>query len=143
MKKLNGVIITAFALMFFAVSVYAENTEIKIKTSAMCAHCKTSIEKTLKKVKGVKAAKLNLDDKVVTVKYNTDKTNPDALRNSIAKLGYDADNVKAEEPHKCDMEKGAKKAACCPKDKKTCAPDSKCCPKVKKDAKTKKDAETK
>ena len=70
-------------------------SEVKIKTSAHCSMCKTKIEKALLKTKGVKQSDVNLDDKMVTVKYNPDKTNPDNIRQSIAKLGFDADDVKA------------------------------------------------
>lgn len=39
-----------------------------------------------------------LDEKAMTIKvvYNTKKTNVDNIRQAISKLGYDADDVKAD-----------------------------------------------
>ena len=44
--------------------------------------------------KGVKDLKTNLQDKTVTIKYDTRKTSPDQLKQSIEKLGYKAEPVK-------------------------------------------------
>jgi periplasmic mercuric ion binding protein len=105
-------IITAIAFLAIFLSsnlvAFSKNDaqEVKIKTSAMCADCKGKIEKCLHKTKGVQEAKLNLEDKFVTVKYNPSKTSPEKLRKSIAKIGYDADEVKAVKPHKCSDKEG-------------------------------------
>mgnify|MGYP000312526779 CR=1 FL=1 len=84
--------------LFNANYVLAEDklSKIDIKTSAVCNHCKTKIEKGLLKQKGVKEAILNLDNKILTVTYDSDKITPEKLRASISKLGYDADDVKAD-----------------------------------------------
>lgn len=68
---------------------------IQIKTSAECEMCKTRIEKEMGNMKGVKSADLDLTTRILTVTYNPKKTNPDAIRQAIAKVGYDADDVKA------------------------------------------------
>lgn len=98
-KTTRIIIVFAVLAIFLAgnISALAKNEvqEVKIKTSAMCDYCKGKIEKCLHKTKGVQEADLSLDDKVVTVKYNPSKTSPDKLRKAIAKLGYDADDVKA------------------------------------------------
>jgi mercuric ion binding protein len=65
-----------------------------IQTSAVCESCKARIEKALKNSDGVISAKLNLDDKKISVKYNPDKTTPEQIRTVIANTGYDADGVK-------------------------------------------------
>jgi mercuric ion binding protein len=72
------------------------NEVLKIKTSAVCEMCKAKIEKNLALTKGVKSANLNLEDKVVTVEYNSDKTNASEIRKAITEVGYDADDVPAE-----------------------------------------------
>ncbi len=81
-----------------------QTKECQIKTSAHCGSCKTTIENGLNKVDGVKSSTLNLEDKVVTVKYDPAKTDPDKLKSEVASLGYTADVVKAKE-------------GCCPGDK--------------------------
>lgn len=70
--------------------------EIKIKTSAICEMCKDRIEKGLAWEKGVKDVSLNLETKIVTVKYRTTKTTPEKIRLAISKLGYDADGIPAD-----------------------------------------------
>jgi copper chaperone CopZ len=69
--------------------------EIEIKTSAQCEMCKERIEKNMAFEKGVKAVELDLETKVLTVKYKTDKTDPEKLREAVSKIGYDADDVAA------------------------------------------------
>ena len=43
--------------------------------------------------KGVKSSNLDLDNKIVSVIYNPEKTTPEKLRTAISKLGYDADDI--------------------------------------------------
>jgi copper chaperone CopZ len=73
-----------------------KNTEIKIKTSAVCGMCKEKIEGALAYEKGVKKSELNMEDMVLTVTYNPSKTDPDKIRQVISKAGYDADDVLAD-----------------------------------------------
>lgn len=99
MKKL---IIAFFFLFAFQVNTKCQNapkkTEIiEIKTSAVCGMCKERLEKEIGFTKGVKKATLNKDTKVFTVYYNPKKTNPEIIKQKIAKTGYDADEVKADE----------------------------------------------
>ena len=86
------------AAFVFTASVFAE--EVKLLTSSHCGMCKDKIEKGLNKVKGVEKSELNLDTKIVTVSYDANKTNPDALIKKVVKLGYTAsvvsDDKKAE-----------------------------------------------
>jgi copper chaperone CopZ len=69
---------------------------IEIKTSAVCDMCIDPIEGALAYEKGVKKSKLNVKSKIVTVKYNPGKTDPDKIRKAISLAGYDADDVKAD-----------------------------------------------
>jgi copper chaperone CopZ len=72
--------------------------------------CKETIEKALAFEPGVKASLLNVESKIVTVKYNPAKTTPDKIRIAISKVGYDADDLKAD-PTAYD-----KLSPCCKKD---------------------------
>ena len=67
---------------------------ISIKTSAICESCKARLEKTLKAIEGVEEAVLNLNNKKVKIKFDADKTDATKLREVIANVGYDADDVK-------------------------------------------------
>lgn len=90
-------IISFLILVLVASSqVFAANDkEVKIKTSAICSMCKARIERNLGLSKGVKEANLDVKSKVVTVKYNEKKTDEAAIRSTISKTGYDADQVTA------------------------------------------------
>jgi len=92
------------AVLFFATSnVSAQKTNQKavIKTTLDCDHCKECETCGLKfkteilKIKGVRS--YELDDKAMTftIYYNPKKSTLQAIKEGIAKLGYDADEVKA------------------------------------------------
>jgi periplasmic mercuric ion binding protein len=127
-----------FILKFFFLAVVAslmlsinvqakESKEVKLQTTAKCADCKVKIEKGLKKVKGVETATLNLDDKIVTVKYDPTKTDETKIKGKLADLGYSPDSP-ADKQHKCsDSKAGCKdsKAGC--KDSKAGCKEAKKC----------------
>jgi periplasmic mercuric ion binding protein len=99
--KLNGLLLV---FLFISGTITAQTTAgatakkttIKIKTSAECDMCKNRIEKEMAFVKGVNKADLDLATRVLTVTYQTRKTSPEAIKTAIAKIGYDADDVKAD-----------------------------------------------
>ena len=90
-------LIILIALVGAATTASAQKKSVEkvtIQTSAVCEMCKTTIEEGLAYAKGVREADLNLDDFKVTVTYRADKTDPEKIKQAIAKLGYTADNVK-------------------------------------------------
>src|SRR5690606_41427036 len=96
MKRIATLLMSFF---FLSGITYAENSisskdkEVKIKTSAKCKMCKSRLERTLNLSSGVTDARLNLDDKVMTVKYRSNRTLEEKIRNLIAKTGYQAEDV--------------------------------------------------
>lgn len=76
-------------------STNKKSETVVIQTSAQCGTCKTTIEKALKKTKGVKKATLDLDTQKVMVKYNPKKITPNQIRKAINNAGYDADQLPA------------------------------------------------
>lgn len=104
-------IIIVLIAFFTSVSAQPKSEEVvKIKTSAMCGSCKDRIEKGLKSEKGINSVSLDLVTKIVTVKFEGTKTDPGKIREKIAKIGYDADDVLA------DKAAYDKLPACCKKD---------------------------
>jgi copper chaperone CopZ len=98
-KDMKKTLFAALAVLFvFAISanVFAEVKYAKIKTSATCADCKTRIETATKDLSGVLDSQLDLETKVVTVKYDSDKTSTDKIRKSISYAGYQADDMAAD-----------------------------------------------
>ncbi len=88
-----------FLLGLFSFTAVAQKTptaQTQIQTSAICGMCKTTLEKAMAYEKGVKAAELDVESKVLTVVYYPGKTSVDKLRQAIARTGYDADSVPAD-----------------------------------------------
>lgn len=69
---------------------------VQIKTSSQCGDCKERIESKLNYEKGVVYAELDLETKKVEVKFNQKQTSIDKIRQAIAEIGYNADDVKAD-----------------------------------------------
>ena len=103
MKNILKSIILFIFVTLDSNTTFAQKTNQKavIKTTLNCDHCKECETCGLKfktemlKIKGLKM--YELDDKVMTftVYYNAKKTNLQTIKNSISKIGYDADEVKA------------------------------------------------
>ncbi len=80
--------------LLFSAQLYSQ--EVKIQTSAECGDCKVRIEDGLNYTKGVKYAELDPATKIVTVGYNKKKISVEDIKIVISKIGYDADEVKAD-----------------------------------------------
>jgi len=112
MKALNKTLIALLLMTFWMGKAFAatkQDTAV-IKTSARCEDCKERIESKLNFSKGIKSAKLDMQTKSVTVIYNAEKTNLQAIKEAITKIGYDADEMPAVEKAHHRLPK------CCQKD---------------------------
>lgn len=89
-------IILSFLLLFCAPLFGQKTTIIQIQTSAQCGDCKERIETALNQTKGVVYAELNIETKVVEIKYNVKKTDVAKLQKVVTSIGYDADDQKAD-----------------------------------------------
>jgi cation transport ATPase len=86
-----------FFLITLSSSLFAQKPAlITIQTNALCADCKERIETALNQNKGVVYAELNMETKVVEVKYKVSKTDPAILHKVVTSIGYDADDQKAD-----------------------------------------------
>lgn len=98
MKHLLGLFAFA-ALWTIAPQAFAQSNNklatVSIQTSAQCGMCEEAITEALAFMKGIKDVKVDLKTKIVTVGYQPKKTNPEQIREVIAKTGYDADDVLA------------------------------------------------
>jgi len=113
-KFLSGAILAA--LFIISITHTAKSQEqkkeetITIKTSAVCGMCKERIESNMAFEKGVKSVTLDLKTKVLTITYKPSKTSADKLKEAVTKIGYDADDLPA------DQKAYEKLPACCKKD---------------------------
>ncbi len=70
---------------------------VEIKTSAVCGMCKKAIETALYNVEGVEKATLDVESKIVAVRYNSETASVEAIKKAIISSGYDADELMAEQ----------------------------------------------
>ena len=95
MRKL---IIVLFSIL--TVNAWAQKETVNILTSAPCVGmlcCKEKIEEEMQFTRGVTAVDLEIETGIVTVTFKTKKTDADKLRKVISLLGYNADDIKANE----------------------------------------------
>jgi len=110
MKNIFALILSFYLSIIFLAAQPKKTEEIKIKTSAVCDMCKSTLEKAMAYEKGIKKSDLDVASAVITISYNPQKTNPDKIRKAIAESGYDADEVKANTKAYNNLN------ACCKKD---------------------------
>ena len=92
MKKL---ILLTFAL-FLAVLTQAQDIKEVVFTTEPEIHCESCVNKiknNLRFEKGVKAINSDLNTKLVTIQYDSEKTNPENLIKAFAKIKYKAEVV--------------------------------------------------
>ena len=109
---MNKLLILACALLA-NVAMAQDNKKlatIEIRTSSVCDMCEKTIEENVIYEKGVKKVDLDLATNVVKVDYDPRKTDPDAIRKAIMKLGYYADDRPG------DPKAFANLPACCQKE---------------------------
>jgi|SRR6218665_968600 len=100
----TGLLFLFFILASNAASAQQQKIVQKatIKTAISCDHCKACpscgglLEKTLLKNKGIQMITLDEKNMTIEVIYNSKKTDLATIKNAISKLGYDADDVKAD-----------------------------------------------
>ncbi|GAB2814254.1 heavy-metal-associated domain-containing protein [Ferruginibacter profundus] len=98
MKKLFLGMATCF--LFLAGTAQIKTSDkaiIALPTLQNCDKCKDQIEFFISKTEGVTAIKVDLKKKTATVSWLTDRTNKEYIKTAIANLGFDADDIEAEE----------------------------------------------
>jgi periplasmic mercuric ion binding protein len=109
LKFLQTTIIALLAFCFTATAQQKVAGKAIIKTPGM--HCdldKDKIEKSLFKQYGITSYKANLKLKNITVTWLTDRTDIEQIKTMIANVGYDADDVTAEESVQKKLPEGCK-----------------------------------
>jgi periplasmic mercuric ion binding protein len=102
---MKSLIVFIFILVSFSNANAQEskkNQKAVIKTSIYCDHCKEcetcgkNFQANMLKIKGLKMYELDEKNMTITVYFNPQKTSLEEIKTSITKLGYDADDVKAD-----------------------------------------------
>ena len=92
----NYIIKLICILSLISFGVNAQITKAVIKTSGVCETCKETLEHNLKFEKGIKTVNFDVDSKLLSVQFDQKKTNINAIRVAITKIGYDADSLAAD-----------------------------------------------
>ena len=92
MKQLSIVLFFAIA---FSNSTFAQTQSDTIKVWGSCGMCKGKIEKAAKSA-GAKSATWDVESHMLVLSYKTDKTDLKKIQESIAKVGYDTQDVTAD-----------------------------------------------
>ncbi len=85
MRKLLISAIAALPLMATAATPKTVTLDVKNMT---CEVCPITVRKSLEKVAGVSAVKVDFAKKTAVVTYDPDKTKPEALTRATANAGY-------------------------------------------------------
>lgn len=101
-KLVFTILIAMFTILTSAAQNGKKNEKAVIKTTIHCDHCKVCetcgqlFDAEMLKIKGLKMYELDESNMTFTVHYNGQKTNLTAIKTAITKLGYDADEMKAD-----------------------------------------------
>ena len=99
-KKIKPIVVVLliFVLTVFTNEVSAQKSNtIEFHTSAQCGMCKETIEGAMNYERGIQFVELNMENMFLTVKYKTKVHTESTIKNIVAKLGYSAGDVKANE----------------------------------------------
>jgi len=103
------------ALLLNIMVLSAAEHKDTFKVYGNCGMCKKTIEKAVKEIQGIKEVHWSKKTKMIDITYDDVITNLETIKKAIAKVGYDMDDVRANDEnydqlHKCcQYERPAKK----------------------------------
>ena len=104
MKKL---VLLTFALVFAVLAQAQTKKEVVFKTEPKidCQHCVDKIKNNIRFEKGVKAINPDLKTQLVTIQYDSEKTDVEKLIKAFAKINYKAIVVEEKQDKKDKKDK--------------------------------------
>ena len=93
---LSAILLTSLSVTLFAQQKAVQKAVIQTP-GVQCEACKTRIENRLIHEDGISSVKADYRKHTVTVVWYTDRTNIENIKTALANLGYDADDVSADE----------------------------------------------
>lgn len=110
MKAMTLSLFSLIGLVTLSFAQQKAMEKVVIKTpTVQCEKCKDRIENYLKREPGVSVVKVDYKKKTTTITYLTDRNNIEQLKTAIANVGYDADDVAADEGANKKLPKCCKK----------------------------------
>jgi len=94
MKKTIGIFSLIFILgINIGMAQEPKTKTVKFITTAICGMCKERVEDKLNYTKGIIYADLDVDTKMLTVKYKTELITVESIKEILASIGYSSDTV--------------------------------------------------
>ncbi|TVR71685.1 MAG: heavy-metal-associated domain-containing protein [Marinilabiliales bacterium] len=118
MRTISRIIPFAAIMLLVSTAAWSQlrsTEEVSFKTSADCINCKHAIEEMFTFERGVRHALLDLEKNIVTVRYNSRRTDPEKLQKALIDLGYKAEPVEEEKERSgedADGETGQQSGCC-------------------------------
>jgi copper chaperone CopZ len=121
MKAFSLSLLAVFCFTAVSFGQYQQTQKVSgkavIKTpTILCEKCQEKVEFFISHTEGVTSCTVNIRKKTTTVTWLNDRTTLENIKTAIANLGYDADDIEAEEyafkrlPKECKAEITAAKA---------------------------------
>lgn len=112
MKKIKLVLILLISTVFISFAQVKKKAleTVTLKTpTVQCQMCKDRIERFMMREEGVTKSVVDFKRKTTKVTYWTDRTNIENVKTAIANVGYDAEDVTANEESYNKLPKCCKK----------------------------------
>jgi len=94
MKSIRLMLVAIMAII--GTTVYGQEKNTSFKVYGNCEMCKKRIEKAAN-IEGVKSANWNVETKMMTLAFNTDKVSEKDVQKQIAKAGHDTQDLSASD----------------------------------------------
>jgi hypothetical protein len=94
MKKIVNLIFL-FVVITTSAQEKSKSKLVDVNVSGLCEMCKARIEKAAFKIKGVKSAEWNPDDKILHLILNEKKTDVLTVQTKMASIGHDTEAILA------------------------------------------------
>ena len=89
MKRFLTILIMATAFLCMSAKDL-QTLEFSITPRITCKNCVAKIKNQLKFEKGIKSIDVSIENQKISLKFDAEKTNPEVLAASLAKIGYKA-----------------------------------------------------
>jgi copper chaperone CopZ len=110
MKSIKLTLLALIGFVSMASAQQKTTKKVVINTpSVQCEMCKDRIEKYMSREPGIVSVKVDYKKKTTTVSFSTDRNDIEQVKTAIANIGYDADDVTAEEGSYAKLPKCCKK----------------------------------
>lgn len=114
MNRKDFISTITLSLSSICASVSDEPVFAVVHTNRVCEKCKYNLGRNIVFEKGVRDVVVDVEKKLITIKYDSSKTNLANLKKYIASIGFDADELKA------DIYKRERLRDCCLMDSTIC-----------------------